>query len=210
MGGRAEASIRFRRGFEKGGKLVATKSRVSWLTTFDLNTKYFHLSTIIRRRRNSIENILSSMREWLKKRDSIGHHMVTFFQSLYTSPKPEWDEELEDLIQPVITFEENIQLYRIPTKEEIKSYVDEIEALKAPGPDGMSAIFYQFYWDTLHMDLVEMVQQFFKSGHLLRQLNHTFIFFFFLLKVLKCFGFNGRWISWVEQCLTTVFFFQSC
>lgn len=151
------------------------KSRVSWLTTSYLNTKYFHLSTIIQRRRNSIENILSRTREWLKERDSIGDHMVNFFQLLYTSDKPEWDEELEDLIQPVITVEENIQLHRIPTKEEIKSAMDEIEALKVPGPDGMSVIFYQFYWDTVHMDLVEMVQQFFKSGHLLRHLNHTFI-----------------------------------
>lgn len=48
------------------------KSRVTWLTTKDLNTKFFHLSTIIRRRRNAIEFLTQNGRgcvAWGKKGD---------------------------------------------------------------------------------------------------------------------------------------------
>lgn len=46
---------------------------------------------------------------------------------------------------------------------------------KALGPDGMSAIFYQTYWNTVDRDVVATVQSYFRNGHMLRDLNHTFI-----------------------------------
>lgn len=113
------------------------KSKVSCLTTSNLNIKFFHLSTIIPRKRNNIETFLSGTGDWLKERVSIGNHMVTFFQSLYTSDSPKWDDKLGELIQPVITVEENVQLCQIPTMAEIKFAMDEIGAFKAPGSDGM-------------------------------------------------------------------------
>lgn len=59
--------------------------------------------------------------------------------------------------------------------EEIKFAIDQIGALKAPGPDDMPAIFYQHYWESVRLKLIEMVVHFFHSGHLLRHFNHIFI-----------------------------------
>lgn len=66
-------------------------------------------------------------------------------------------------------------LCRFPSKVEIKSAVENLGVLKAPGQDSMSALFYQSYWCTVEKDLVDMVQKFFQHGLLLKQLNHSFI-----------------------------------
>jgi hypothetical protein len=46
---------------------------------------------------------------------------------------------------------------------------------KAPGPDGMSPIFYKHYWHIIGGDVIEAVRSFFIRGYMLREVNHTFI-----------------------------------
>lgn len=55
------------------------KSRIRWLTTSDLNIKFFHLSTVIRRRRNNIESIRDERGTWLRDRATIGDHVVGYY-----------------------------------------------------------------------------------------------------------------------------------
>ncbi|GFY85411.1 hypothetical protein Acr_04g0001490 [Actinidia rufa] len=44
---------------------------------------------------------------------------------------------------------------------------------KAPGPDGYSSCFYKTAWDVIGRDFIEAVKEFFSSGQILKQLNHT-------------------------------------
>ena len=46
---------------------------------------------------------------------------------------------------------------------------------KSPGPDGMSTIFYQKYWDVVRYDVVNCVLGALNSGLLPCSLNETFI-----------------------------------
>lgn len=45
---------------------------------------------------------------------------------------------------------------------------------QSPGPNGMTPLFFQTYWDIVKTDLCT-IQLFFESGHLLEGINHTFI-----------------------------------
>ncbi|CAL1390085.1 unnamed protein product [Linum trigynum] len=53
--------------------------------------------------------------------------------------------------------------------------VFQIGSSKAPGSDGFTALFFQQYWDVVGHDVCVAVQSFFRSGHLLRAFNHTWL-----------------------------------
>ncbi|KAK3006808.1 hypothetical protein RJ639_015769 [Escallonia herrerae] len=48
------------------------KSRITWRTEGDLNTRFFHLSILIRRRKNAIDLIKDKEGNWISSREEIG------------------------------------------------------------------------------------------------------------------------------------------
>ncbi|XP_074288741.1 uncharacterized protein LOC141613898 [Silene latifolia] len=59
------------------------------------------------------------------------------------------------------------------TDDEIKQTLFSIPNDKAPGPDGYSSQFFKATWDITGKDFCEAIQDFFRSGKLLKQLNDT-------------------------------------
>jgi hypothetical protein len=59
--------------------------------------------------------------------------------------------------------EENIRLEGKFTEEEIKKVVFESYSDGAPGPDGLSFMFYQRFWDVVKSALIEMFDDFYKG-----------------------------------------------
>jgi hypothetical protein len=55
----------------------------------------------------------------------------------------------------------------MPTPVEIKNAVFSLNKDSAPGPDGFGAIFYQTFWNIIHLDVINAVMQFFASGLIL-------------------------------------------
>lgn len=47
------------------------------------------------------------------------------------------------------------------TEDEIKAATFQLRRTKAPGPDGLNGLFYQTYWNTLCVDFIPLIQQFF-------------------------------------------------
>ena len=59
------------------------KSRELWLKEGDQNSKFFHLSTLVRRRCNSIVEIKLDNAEWIHSRDEIERYFIAQFQNVY-------------------------------------------------------------------------------------------------------------------------------
>jgi hypothetical protein len=83
--------------------LRKSKSRETLLTCKDLNTKYFHTSTLIRRRANAINFLKSNAGDWFSSRADIGEIFSDHFQNLFSSSNPIIEEEMLDLFSPVIS-----------------------------------------------------------------------------------------------------------
>ena len=66
-------------------------------------------------------------------------------------------------------------LSKIPTPEEIKGVVFSMNPNKVPGPDGMLAHFYKFYWNIIGGEVIEAITTFFQRGCMLREKNHSYI-----------------------------------
>jgi hypothetical protein len=141
----------------------------------DRNSKFFHLSTIVRRRRNNISEIKLEDGSRLLERKEIENYFMEKFKDLYSSENPHVPEELARLFRKEISDEENVELCRVPTNEEIRKVVWEMHPLKAPGPDGLPALFDKHYWSIVGDQVIEATQSFFRNGWMLKELNQTFI-----------------------------------
>jgi hypothetical protein len=155
--------------------LWKSKSRELWLTCSDLNTKFFHSSTIIRRRANSVNFLKTSARGWISDRADIGDQFVHHFTNLFSSTSPSFEEELLALFPPVISDEENHVLCSIPTETEVFQVLSSLGSSKAPGPDGFTALFYKKYWHVVRSEVLNCVWDFFLNKNMSNELNHTFI-----------------------------------
>jgi len=75
----------------------------------------------------------------------------------------------------VISSHQAASLLKEVTSEEIKEALFSIGNDKAPGPDGYSALFFKRAWDIIGVQMCDAVKEFFISGSLLKQMNHTLI-----------------------------------
>ncbi|KAH9288933.1 hypothetical protein KI387_033050, partial [Taxus chinensis] len=66
-------------------------------------------------------------------------------------------------------------LSKAVTIEELKKYVFSLEGDKALGPDGFSANFFQKCWDICSKDLLKAVNEFYRTGNLIKEINNTHI-----------------------------------
>lgn len=80
---------------------------------------------------------------------------------------------LQELLPKVLSREDNENLCCPTFDQEIWDVVRGIGGMKAPGPDGFTAMFYQTYWHSVKHDVQRMARNFFSTGYLLKQMNHT-------------------------------------
>ncbi|KAK3013488.1 hypothetical protein RJ639_010307 [Escallonia herrerae] len=151
------------------------RSRLQRIFEGDINTKFFHLTIIVRRRRNAIEFFKTSDEVWVSSRKPIGDCFNDHFHNIFTSTDPSFPPDLDNLISPVVTAEDNHMLCAIPDEAEIKETINRMGEHKAPGPDGMTVLFYKTYWNITKLTIINSVQSFFAYGFLLKEQNHTLL-----------------------------------
>jgi hypothetical protein len=144
-----------------------SKSRESWLTCKDLNTKYFHTSTLIRRRSNAVDFLKLDYGAWFSDRPTIGVAFVSHFSSLFTSSSP-LEDDLLSLFHPTITNEENLALCSVPSEQEVFTTLSSIGSTKALGPDGFTTLFYKKNWFVVKKEVLDCVWNFFQNSYLLQ------------------------------------------
>lgn len=98
------------------------KVRENWLKVEDKNTKFFHASILIRRRRNHIV-VVKHEDKWLINRKDIVEYFIGEFLELFSTTEPSIPLDLEGLVSPCTTEEENNNLMSIPQADEIKRCV---------------------------------------------------------------------------------------
>ncbi|PKI36129.1 hypothetical protein CRG98_043481 [Punica granatum] len=151
------------------------KSRELWLKDGDRNTKFFHLSTVIRRRANQIVAIKDDNGEWSQDHEVIGEYFLRKFQDLFNTSNPAIPKDMEDLIGSIISAPENERLIQAPDDKEILTALNSIPNLKAPSPDGIPSLFYKHYGEIVKPLICSAVKSFFNSGFMLKEWNNTFI-----------------------------------
>ncbi|RDX85086.1 hypothetical protein CR513_33772, partial [Mucuna pruriens] len=104
----------------------------------DCNTRFYHTSTIVRRKRNKIEALLDQRGGMILDQEVLKDIAKNHFQDLYK-------EEGEFPIIEECALEE----VEKPSNDEIRSTIFSIDSFKAPKPDGLYLIFFQENWPTV-------------------------------------------------------------
>ena len=84
-------------------------------------------------------------------------------------------EECLNAVQQKVTSDMQEALSREYSAEEVKAVLFQMGPTKAPGPDGMNALFYQKYWHIVGDDVTATVLDFLNSGSMLPDINFTHI-----------------------------------
>lgn len=111
----------------------------------DLNTKFFHASTVSRRRYNFISCLNSHDGSPVRGRENIGAYLVDHFSKVFSTSHPPLTDNLPELVSEIISAEENARICTIPDELEIFVAIKELGLNKATGPDGMTGLFYKTY-----------------------------------------------------------------
>lgn len=150
-----------------------------WLVEGDCSTKYFH--AIVKRRRinNKITKIQDLNGNWLENYSEIEKCATNYFQHVYTprdsATRHQVAEQLANVQIPYLS-ESHVHSLSSPfTIAEIEFVEFQIHPDRSPSPDGLPALFYQYYWNTVKHDVINMVLSFLHRGYLLKSFNDTYI-----------------------------------
>ncbi|KAK9937007.1 hypothetical protein M0R45_013825 [Rubus argutus] len=151
------------------------KSRDQWLKDGDRNTKFFHLTTLIQRRRNKIEGLFDDNDVWTTDCTSMKTIAINYFSRLFT-----FEASLDTLFHipnlfPDLEAQKISWIQRPLSRAEVNMAMFSIGGTKTPGPDGYPAIFYQKHWGIYGDKIFQIVNEAFNSGVVPAGLNHTLI-----------------------------------
>lgn len=149
-----------------------TNSKISWICEGDVNTKFFHTTTLTRRRRNTITLLEDEARNSFDTHSPIYQHVASFFQSLYTTEHP--------------------TSYRIPTTQcgptpgfdtldaalrdfKVIKLIKSFKPLNAPGLDGIHHLLYQKFCDITAKHVIDFYKEAFEHACIPPKSNHTLL-----------------------------------
>lgn len=152
------------------------KSREKWVARGDRNTKFFHMSTIIRRRRNRVDMLKNDENRWISDAHELEELVITYFKKLYSLEDVETDtQSLPARGFVCLTNQEYTNLNKPFSAEEVEKSVRAMGSFKAPGPDGLQPVFYQRCWETVGASVVRFVRLFFETGKLPENTNDALV-----------------------------------
>ena len=158
------------------------KSMEKWMKYGDRNSNFFHDSVkAIRAKRQLIKiKDVNGVEQWSEAAKA--QVAVDYFSDLFKSSNPSSYQPFFHDMRPKVSEAMNQSLICQVTDDEIKSAVFSIKASSAPGPDGMSGLFFQQYWEEVGPKVCVKVNKFFERG--VRPVDWNFTYMCLLPKVL--------------------------
>ena len=100
---------------------------------------------------------------------------MDYFNNMFSTGSCNRIEECLDAVQPKVSIEMQQTLSSEFSADEIKAALFQMGPTKAPGPDGINAIFYQKFWHISGDNVVSAVLELFNTSYMILDLNRTYI-----------------------------------
>lgn len=100
--------------------------------------------------------------EWCTDGETLKNHVTDFFRNLYSEPESSQPIQFSTVGMPRFSDSARNTLTKRITAAEVKGVLDSMAPLKSPGPDGISAVFFQQLWEVVGSSLTRFVRQVFE------------------------------------------------
>ncbi|VFQ73116.1 unnamed protein product, partial [Cuscuta campestris] len=137
------------------------KANAKWLEHGDMNSKVFHAFANGKKRKLAINHIISPTGIGLSDSSQIRDAAITHFSKQFLAPaEPPPLHNLSHL-PSLLSDEDNTMLTALPTLEEVKNAIWNLDSNSASGPDGYNGVFFRTTWDIIKEDMLKASQEFF-------------------------------------------------
>lgn len=150
------------------------RSRIQWLDLGDGNSGLFHRYAASRQAKNHIHYLISASGDRIETQDGIQDLCVDYFKDLLGShvSQPLFvQSDLDLLFDFRCSSDQMAGFQKEFSAEDIRNAFFSMPKNKTSGPDGYSTEFFIYSWSVIGPEVTEAIQEFFRSGCLLKQWN---------------------------------------
>ncbi|XP_021713566.1 uncharacterized protein LOC110681747 [Chenopodium quinoa] len=151
------------------------RARANEMRDGDKNTAYFHRKASQRKKKNRIGGLFDSDGVWCANEVQIKNIVPKYFESLFSTDNPSQFEAALEGVQHCVTQVMNNAMDEEPDADEIKDALFQMHPNKAPGTDGMHALFFQKFWHIIGSDIVALVKNWWNGLIDISEINRTCI-----------------------------------
>lgn len=155
--------------------LWCQRSRAIWLQEGDKNTKFFHGKVSQRSKTNEIKKLTNEFGSWGHGQEKVESILLDYFSRLFSSSLPSDSASICQVVGDRLKKHHKNLCALVFTSLEVKEAIDQMHPLKAPGLDGLPALFFQHYWHIVGRDVTTLVLGILNDGTSMESINKTFI-----------------------------------
>lgn len=149
------------------------RSRIQWLKEGDRNTAFFQAKSRERAKNNRIHALKREDGSLASTQEELEVTAMEFYTKLFTRQEVLDPGPVIDCVPTRVTTEMNEFLTKPFTPEEVKAALFMMGPNKAPGPDGLTAGFFQFHWEAVGQNVMDAVLHFLNGGRMPESVNST-------------------------------------
>jgi hypothetical protein len=124
---------------------------------------------------NEIKKLKDQNDIWRHGEENVERVQIDYYSGLFTTSDPSNIEETVQVVRGKLREDHKEWCNGDFTREEILEAINQMHPLKAPGPDGLPALFFQKYWGIIGEDVQCLIVNILNNNRPPDNINKTFL-----------------------------------